>query len=107
MDKFRQLALRFAPIPGPTHSVVFDAYFLIKLGKVMHGILYGEHRYEMVQGKWVELQMTWHLNILELMEVLFALTHFVHTLRGLMVLITSDITTACAYFYKARDLGVF
>ena len=54
----------------------------------------------MVQGRWKPVQMTWHINRLELMAVRLTLLHFHEQVRGHRVLVRSDNSTTCYYINK-------
>ena len=53
-----------------------------------------------VQGRWKPVQMTWHINRLELMAVRLTLLHFHEQVRGHRVLVRSDNSTTCYYINK-------
>ncbi len=57
-----------------------------------------------VSGLWTGLQLHWHINCLELLEVCMALKHLKMRLRGKHVLVCTDNTVTVAYINRQGGL---
>lgn len=61
------------------------------------GAYLGSH---VIKGKWDQLQVTYHINLLELLAVCNALNHFCHMIKGSHVMIRTDNSTVVNYIMK-------
>lgn len=62
---------------------------------------------EMISGQWSDAERIRHINELELLAVLRAVTHWKHLLSGLSVVILSDNTIVCAYIRRQSGTRSF
>ncbi|KAK3526557.1 hypothetical protein QTP70_030696 [Hemibagrus guttatus] len=78
---------------GPTLEVCHHRRTLLQTPYFRGCILDGHP----AQGLWVDPQLSWHINCLEMRAVFLALKHFLPHLRGFHVLVCTDSTTVVAY----------
>ena len=91
------LGLPLSP-PQPQVVIITDVSLRCWGGVIVE--MDGAQVKHMCQGTWSQLQMVWHINILEMRAVFMVLKQFLSLIANKSVLIHSDNTTVCSYMNK-------